>query len=75
MKMPKLKTHSGAKKRFKLSGRKKKNGPAKVIAGAANRRHKTSKRPRDMMRQSRGTMVLFETDGVNVRKHYLPNSF
>jgi len=75
MKMPKLKTHSGAKKRFKISGKKKKNGPPKVICGAANRRHGTSLRPRDMMRQSRGTMVLFETDGVNVMKHYMRNSF
>jgi len=73
--MPKLKTHSGAKKRFKVTGKKKKNGAPKVLAGAANRRHKTSKRPRDMMRQSRGTMVLFETDGVNVMQHYMPYSF
>ncbi len=73
--MPKLKTNSGAKKRFKLSNPKKKNGPPKVIAGAANRRHGTSKRPRDMIRQSRGTFVMFHTDGVNVMKNLLPYSF
>ncbi len=73
--MPKLKTHSGAKKRFKITGKKKKNGPPKVLAGAANRRHCTSNRPRDMMRQSRGTFVMFETDGQNVLKHYMRNDF
>jgi len=71
--MPKLKNHSGAKKRFKVSGKKKKNGAPKVIAGAANRRHGTSNRPRDMIRQSRGTFVMFKTDGENVIKNYLPN--
>ena len=44
--MPKIKTHSGAKKRFKLS----KNG--KVIRAHANKRHilnkKTSKRKRGL---------------------------
>ena len=69
--MPKMKTHSGAKKRFKISNPKKKNGPPKVMAGAANRRHGTSNRPRDMMRESRGTFVLFETDGKNVLKNHL----
>ena len=73
--MPKLKTHSGAKKRFKVSGKKKKNGPPKVIAGSACRRHGTSNRPRDMIRQSRGTFTMFETDGKNVLAHYMPYSF
>lgn len=73
--MPKLKTHSGAKKRFKISGRKKKNGAVKVLAGSANRRHCTSNRPRDMIRQSRGTFVMFATDGQNILKHYMRNSF
>ena len=37
--MPKIKTHSGAKKRFKLS----KNG--KVIRGHANKSHILNKKP------------------------------
>lgn len=73
--MPKLKTHSGAKKRFKITGRKKKNGLAKVLAGSAARSHNTSNRPRDMIRQSRGTFVLFKTDGQNIMKHFLRNYF
>ena len=52
--MPKIKTHSGAKKRFKLS----KNG--KVIRAHANKRHilnkKTTKRKRGL-RQSAVTDV------------------
>ena len=73
--MSKIKTHSGAKKRFKITGKKKKNGPPKVLVGAACRRHCTSNRPRDMMRDSRGTFVMFATDGKNIMKHYLRNSF
>jgi len=48
--MPKLKTHSGAKKRFKLT----KNG--KVLRGHANKSHiltkKTTKRKRGLRKQS-----------------------
>jgi len=73
--MPKLKTHSGAKKRFKITGKKKKNGPPKVLAGGASRSHNTSKRPRNMMRDSRGTFVMFATDGKNIMKHFLRNYF
>ncbi len=73
--MPKLKTHSGAKKRFKITGRKKKNGPPKVVAGHAARSHNTSNRPRDMIRQSRGTFVMFATNGANIMKHFLRNYF
>ena len=65
--MPKLKSHSGAKKRFKIS----KSG--KVIRSHANMRHllnghgKTSK----SKRQARGTVVA---DGTNVKavKRMLP---
>ncbi|OJX71358.1 50S ribosomal protein L35 [Magnetospirillum sp. 64-120] len=65
--MPKMKTKSAAKKRFKLTG------TGKVKAGAANKRHCLSAKPNDMKRQSRGTFVLFKTDGENVKKFYLPN--
>lgn len=62
--MPKLKTHSGAKKRFKLS----KNG--KVIGGHANTSHlanghgKTSK----SKRHARGTAVVNKTSVAAVKK-------
>lgn len=63
--MPKLKTHSGAKKRFRT------NAAGKVKAGAANRRHFMRRRSQDMKRTSRQGLILFKTDGVNICKHYL----
>lgn len=60
--MPKIKTHSGAKKRFKLT----KNG--KVIRGHANKRHilnkKTSKRKRGL----RQTTVADKTNVAQVKR-------
>ena len=60
--MPKIKTHSGAKKRFKLS----KNG--KVIRAHANKRHilkkKTSKRKRGL----RQTAVTDVTNVAQVKR-------
>jgi large subunit ribosomal protein L35 len=63
--MPKLKTHSGAKKRFRVTA----NG--KVKAGATKRRHGMRKRTQTMLRESRAGLILFKTDGDNIKKHYL----
>lgn len=65
--MPKIKSHSGAKKRFKLTA------SGKVKAGSTRRRHGMRKRSQKMKRESRGTFVLFKTDGDNLVKHYLRN--
>jgi large subunit ribosomal protein L35 len=65
--MPKLKTHSGAKKRFKITA----NG--KVKAQHAGKRHGLRKRTQQMKRNARGTKVLFKTDGDNVIRHLLRN--
>lgn len=65
--MPKLKTKSGAKKRFKLSA------SGKVIAGVSGKRHGMIKRTTKQIRQNRRTFVVSEADGRNVRKYYLPN--
>lgn len=65
--MPKMKTNSGAKKRFKLTG------SGKVKAGVAYKNHGMRKRPTKMIRQARRTMVLSEPDARYVRKHLLPN--
>jgi large subunit ribosomal protein L35 len=65
--MPKLKTKSGAKKRFKLSA------SGKVIAGVAGKRHGMIKRTTKQIRQNRGTFAVSESDARNVRKYYLPN--
>ena len=63
--MPKIKTHSGAKKRFKIS----KNG--KVIRAHANKRHilnkKTTKRKRGLRKN-----VVADATNVNQVKRLLP---
>ena len=64
--MPKIKTKSGAKKRFKLSA------TGKVIAGQARKRHGMIKRTKKQIRQLRGTRVVAESDARAVRKYYLP---
>ncbi len=64
-KMPKLKTKSGAKKRFKITG------TGKVKAAAQGKRHGMIKRHAKFIRNARGTMVLNESDGKIVKK-YMP---
>jgi large subunit ribosomal protein L35 len=67
-KMPKLKTKSGAKKRFKVTA------TGKVMAAHAGKRHGMIKRTKKQIRQLRGTRVLFKTDGDNIKKYFLPNA-
>jgi large subunit ribosomal protein L35 len=64
--MPKLKTKSGAKKRFKISAR------GKVIAPHAGKRHGMIKRTKKQIRKLRGTRVLSESDARHIRKIYMP---
>jgi large subunit ribosomal protein L35 len=65
--MPKIKTKSGAKKRFKVTG------TGKVLYQQSRKRHGMIKRTKKQIRQLRGTNVLFKTDGDNVKKYFLPN--
>jgi len=65
--MPKMKTKSGAKKRFKVTG------SGKVLYQQSRKRHGMIKRTKKQIRQLRGTNVLFKTDGDNVKKYFLPN--
>jgi large subunit ribosomal protein L35 len=65
--MPKLKTKSGAKKRFKLTG------TGKVVYAQRGKQHGMIKRTPKQIRDLRGTSVLFKTDGDKVKKFYLPN--
>ena len=55
--MPKLKTKSGAKKRFKVTA------TGKVMHAQRGKRHGMIKRTKKQIRQLRGTRVLFKTDG------------
>jgi large subunit ribosomal protein L35 len=66
--MPKLKTKSGAKKRFKITG------TGKVLYQQSGKRHGMIKRSTKQVRDHRGTKVLFKTDGDNIKKYWLPNS-
>ncbi len=65
--MPKMKTKSSAKKRFKLT----KSG--KVKAGQAGKQHGMIKRSNKQIRNKRGTTVLAESDARVIRKKFLPN--
>jgi large subunit ribosomal protein L35 len=66
-KMPKMKTKSGAKKRFKVTG------SGKVLYQQSRKRHGMIKRTKKQIRQLRGTNVLFKTDGEKIKKYFLPN--
>ena len=63
--MPKMKTKSGAKKRFKFTA----NGHVKV--GPAGKRHGMIKRTAKFVRKARGTMVLSKQD-EGIVKVYMP---
>ena len=65
--MPKLKTKSGAKKRFKVTG------TGKVLYAQAGKRHGMIKRTNKQLRNHRGTNVLFKSDGDNIKRFFLPN--
>jgi large subunit ribosomal protein L35 len=65
--MPKMKTKSAAKKRFKITA----NGNVK--AQAAGKRHGMIKRTNKFIRDARGTTVLAEPDAKKVIKNFLPN--
>ena len=65
--MPKLKTKSGAKKRFKITA------TGKVEYQQTGKRHGMIKRTTKTIREHRGTNVLFKTDGDNIKKYFLPN--
>jgi len=63
--MPKMKTKSGAKKRFSLTAR------GKVKSAQAGKRHGMIKRTPKFIRDARGTTVLSEPD-AKIVKQFLP---
>jgi large subunit ribosomal protein L35 len=62
MKMPKMKTKSSVKKRFKITA------TGKVLCGHGNKRHGLINRSTKMKRTNRGTMALPEQDGKTVKQ-------
>ncbi len=63
----KLKTHSGSKKRFKITA------SGKVKYQQSGKRHGMIKRTNKQIRDHRGTAVMFKSDGDNIIKFRLPN--
>ena len=63
--MTKLKSKSGAKKRFKFTA------SGKIKASAAFLSHNLRKRSQKMKRKARGTMILKDCDAKIVKK-FLP---
>ncbi|MBB04780.1 50S ribosomal protein L35 [Pseudooceanicola sp.] len=59
--MPKMKTKSSCKKRFKISA------TGKVIGGQAGKRHGMIKRSTKFIRDARGTTVLSEPDAKIIK--------
>ena len=64
--MPKLKTKSGAKKRFKLTA------TGLIKAGVAGKRHRLMSHNAKYIRQNRGTKVMSASDSKTIRT-YIPN--
>jgi len=60
--MPKMKTHSGAKKRFKLSG------TGKVIRERANLRHLLESKSSRRTRRLSGNAVVAPADAKKIKK-------
>ena len=63
--MPKLKTKSSAKKRFKITAR------GKVLMAQAGKRHGMIKRTNSQIRKQRGTTTMTKQDSKIV-KSYMP---
>jgi large subunit ribosomal protein L35 len=61
-KMPKLKTKSSVKKRFKITA------TGKVLAGPGNKRHGLINRSQKMKRSNRGSQTLTHADGITVKQ-------
>ena len=60
--MPKMKTKSSVKKRFKITA------TGKVLAGPGKKRHGLINRPQKMKRTNRGSQTLTEMDGRTVKQ-------
>ena len=63
--MPKMKTKSSAKKRFKVTA------TGRVMAAQAGKRHGMIKRTNKFIRSARGTSALSEPD-ARIVKSYMP---
>lgn len=63
--MPKMKTKSGVKRRFKLTAK------GKVRGQQSGKRHGMNKRSNKFIRNARGTTILCEAD-ARIVKQFMP---
>ncbi len=66
--MPKMKTKTGAKKRFRVTA------SGKVRFKQGKTRHMMMHKPKSMKRKARGTDIMFKADGERVLESFLPYS-
>ena len=64
--MPKMKTKSGAKKRFRFTA------SGKVKHGVAGKRHGMTKRGNRFLRQQTRTTLVSESDAIVIKRNYFP---
>lgn len=65
--MPKMKTKSGAKKRFRSTA------SGKLLRSQAGKRHGMIKRSNRQIRNLRGAALVAEPDAKRIKKYFLPN--
>lgn len=66
--MPKMKTKSGAKKRFRVTS------TGKVKVKQSFMRHMQMNKPKSMKRKAKGTTIMCAADERKVLRNYLPYS-
>lgn len=66
--MPKIKTKSGAKKRFSITG------SGKIKMSQAGKRHGMIKRSTKFIRNARGSTTMVDADAKIVKRNFLRNS-
>ena len=64
--MPKMKTKSGAKKRFRFTA------TGKVKHGVVGKRHGMSKRSNRFLRQQTGMTLVSESDSRIIKRNFFP---
>jgi large subunit ribosomal protein L35 len=65
--MPKMKTKSATKGRFRLTA------TGKVRFNSAYRRHRLISKDKAAKERNQGTKIMDESDARRVRRHYMPN--
>ncbi len=64
--MPKLKSKSGAKKRFRMTA------TGRIRMNQAGKRHGMRKRSQKMIRNARGSTLMCDADARIIKRNFLP---